>query len=173
MRAQVEALETELAQLQEQECLLKTTSLHDDNPIIAALTIGLNREATVISSPNSSTVEGEFIQHISPSLLDWSELRDFHPRPQQMQNPLHNDNTSPTAPPAPDIEPPLEEGMAEFAESSQLESQPEPPWWLDTTVLPSTTIEPTVPIDPESLRTNRLVQRWLERRRQRYTQQEQ
>lgn len=181
LRAQLEALETELVQLQDQASLLKEVCLQENNPIICALAIGPSSDAVAISSPGLDTAVDEFIQRIAPSLLDWSEngstlLPDTHKghgRDKYLsgkQEPLPNGDTA--ALPASEVVPLPEDVLAGFGESGQIEPQSELSWWLDTPAVSSNTGELAIPIDQESLRTNRLVQRWVERWRQRHVMQQ-
>lgn len=52
-----------------------------------------------------------------------------------------------------------------FDEYGQTQPQIELPWWLRNIALAASIdrTNRTGPLDPETLRTNRLVQRWLER----------
>lgn len=56
-----------------------------------------------------------------------------------------------------------EDIMMFFDEQAQTDPQLELPWWLRNLIEHSLSGQGTRPIDPESLRTNRLVQRWSER----------
>ena len=56
-----------------------------------------------------------------------------------------------------------EDMFAFFEEHSQTDPQIELPWWLRKITIISKEDDSSKPIDQESIRTNRLVQRWVER----------
>jgi hypothetical protein len=53
--------------------------------------------------------------------------------------------------------------MAFFEEHAQTDPQLELPWWLRNIAISSKDKQSNRPIDHHSIRTNRLVQRWIER----------
>jgi hypothetical protein len=173
LRAELEALETELAQLQDQVSGLEQTFPYPDNQIIRALTISMERETQPTSTPSLNTVMAEsppdglpdtheFSHVLSPSLQQWSALQDFGP--QELQESFQNVEVSkpPSTPHSEMILLP-EDAIAIFEEYNQTDPQLELPWWLRNIMVSTGTDDRTSPIDQESIRTNRLVQRWLER----------
>jgi hypothetical protein len=53
--------------------------------------------------------------------------------------------------------------MTFFDEHAQTDPQLELPWWLRNITVSSKNEQGSQPIDQNSIRTNRLVQRWIER----------
>ncbi len=139
LRARLAELEAELSQLQEQVRTLEPAWPHTDNEIIRAL---------VASS-----------EPISSSVPDWDGLPDF-----SQQGTLYA-GTSPQPPVTQHFElvPLPEAGTIDFHERGYTEPRFELPEWLyNLTVSPGAT-DRTTPIDQQTIRTNRLVQRWIER----------
>ena len=173
LRADLEVLETELAQLQDQVSRLEQTCPYPDNQIIRILATSMEREAQPTSTSPSDTImaesppdtppdTNEFSHVLSPSLQHWGALPDFSP--QEMQESFQNAEVS-NPPSTPHSEMILlpEDVIAIFEEYSQTDPQLELPWWLRNIKVSTGTPDRTSPIDQESIRTNRLVQRWLER----------
>ena len=170
LRAQLGALETELTQLQGQARLVGAAFEADQsltsNAIIRALAIHLN-EQTIANSDaaatSTATASHGSTETISPALFGWSRLPNFGP--QDIQQPLPNTDVDKPLPSHPHLEMDLlpEDMAAFFDEHSQTEPQLELPWWLHNIVVSAGTGYRNGPIDQESIRTNRLVQRWLER----------
>ena len=175
LRATLDALEQELASLESQpgDCLQPAALL--DNPIIFALFAsqaaspnghappldnGDTRNTLPTSEPYWQLSNGS-AETISAALLHWGELPDFgsrQPDPSQQHEilpPLFFDD--------PEIELLPEDMFAFFEEHSQTDPQLELPWWLRKITITSGDDETGKPIDQESIRTNRLVQRWVER----------
>lgn len=96
---------------------------------------------------------------ISAALMNWGRLPNFESPESQTSLILEQRGEATT--PHPEIVLLPEDMQAFFDEYSQTDPQHEIPWWLRNAA-PGTPIT----IDPESIRTNRLVQRWMERRRQ-------
>jgi hypothetical protein len=142
LRARLAELETELSQLLEQVRLLEPAWPHTDNEIIRAL---------VASN-----------EPVSPPVLDWGGLPNFSQ--QEMQGTLYNGT-----PPQPSVTPrfeliPLPEaGTVDFHGHGYTEPQFELPEWLYNLAVSSSATDRTTPIDQQTIRTNRLVQRWIER----------
>ncbi len=142
LRARLAELEAELSQLLEQVRLLEPAWPHTDNEIIRAL---------VASN-----------EPVSPSVLVWGGLPNFSQ--QEMQGTLYNGT-----PPQPSVTPrfeliPLPEaGTVDFHERGYTEPQFELPEWLYNLAVSSGATDRTTPIDQQTIRTNRLVQRWIER----------
>jgi hypothetical protein len=175
LRATLEALEQELAALESQsgECPQSAALL--DNPIISALFASLAASANhhappqengddpyalPTSEPYGQAPNGS-AETISAALLHWGELPDFgsrQPNPSQqheMLPPLFFDH--------PEIELLPEDMFAFFEEHTRTDPQLELPWWLRKITITNGDDETGRPIDQESIRTNRLVQRWVER----------
>jgi hypothetical protein len=97
---------------------------------------------------------------ISATLMSRGRLPNFGP-PESQEDSSAIEQHREAATPHPEIVLLPEDMQAFFDEHFQTDPQHEIPWWLRN-VAPGTSVS----IDPESMRTNRLVQRWLERRRQ-------
>jgi hypothetical protein len=176
LNTEIEALEAELAQFQ--ECLDRLEHQQQDvvpltdNPIIQALNAHLSAyyispksNARYIHETNSSTASGSQSpgsgDSISPALLSWGGLPNFE---------LHEINESfPVDEQAlplinhSEIEL-LPEDMIAFLNGHELtDPQLELPWWLRNITISSRDEQAGRPIDYKSMRTNRLVQRWIER----------
>ncbi len=173
LRAQLEALETELAQLQNHSCHLEQNLPTADNQIIRALatmmawetpttSISPAKSTKAMNPPNTPAASYQLPQEISPGLQQWGTLLDFSP--QEMQESFRNSEELPARsnPHAEMILLP-EDVEAVFDEHAQTQPQLELPWWLHNIMISTGTLDLTSPIDQESIRTNRLVQRWLER----------
>jgi hypothetical protein len=177
LHATLQALEHELAQLDGvvlDEVAQQPDSL-EANPIISALL------AHMVASSNGHLAPQENIDNcdnaplpqaaeqasndtpdtISPALLHWSELPDFG---SQEMNPPGTGNTSSfLATGYTEIALLPEDLFAFFDEHMQTDPQLELPWWLRKINITSRDDESGKPIDQESMRTNRLVRRWIER----------
>ena len=169
LTTQVEAFEAELARLQ--------TCLDDweqqppeavpltNNPILQALTahlsfqhLPLESNANYTSDINNSSASGD---SLSPALLSWGGLPNF----EQFEIKEHS--------PGDGHEPPfighaeielLPEDMIAFLDGIEhTDPQLELPWWLRNITISSKDKQAGRPIDQNSIRTNRLVQRWIER----------
>ncbi|MEO6889153.1 MAG: hypothetical protein ABI456_07880 [Ktedonobacteraceae bacterium] len=204
LQAQLEALEAELATLQERARLLEHAIPQADNQLIQALTQGLleepgnNQEA--ISSPDAqplslpptilsaSSGEGSAVwpapsmngttngaatdeagQTISPALFAWSSLPNFVS--QDISESLSPEDAPQQIGPHQSMDL-LPEDMSSFFadEHGQMYQLSEPadtpvmlPPWLHNISVSSGQNRRVGPIDQEAIRTNRLVQRWLER----------
>jgi hypothetical protein len=176
LRTQVEMLEEELSRLHEHLHLLEQQQQAapplNDNPIMQALLTNLQIHNTShksttrntngsMLSPASELPSSENSETISPALLNWGGLPNFGP--QEIKEPL------PVAEPAlpltsnPEIELLPEDMLAFFDEHTQTDPQLELPWWLRKITVSSKDEQGSRPIDQNSIRTNRLVQRWIER----------
>lgn len=175
LRATLEALEQELASLESQSGDCPQFAVLLDNPIVSALFASLTASANGHAPPPDnggvsnaipvSETSGQLFngsaETISAALLHWGELPDFgsqQPDPSQQHEilpPLFFDD--------PEIELLPEDMFAFFEEHSQTDPQLELPWWLRKITITSGDDETGKPIDQESIRTNRLVQRWVER----------
>ena len=179
LRATLEALEQELATLESKsgDCPQSVALL--DNPIVSALFTTLSARASTntnghapaydngdalnalpASEPYGQASNGS-AETISAALLHWGELPDFSsrqpdpPRQHEILPPLFFDH--------PEIELLPEDMFAFFEEHTLTDPQLELPWWLRKITITSADDETGRPIDQESMRTNRLVQRWVER----------
>jgi hypothetical protein len=176
LSTEIEALEAELAQFQ--DCLDRLEQQQQDgvpltdNPIFQALHAHLSAyhippksNARYIHETNSSSASDSQSPRsgdsISPALLSWGGLPNFG---------LHEMNESfPVDEQAlplinhPEIEL-LPDDMIAFLDGHQLtDPQLELPWWLRNITISSKDEQAGRPIDYKSIRTNRLVQRWIER----------
>ena len=173
LSTQVEALEAELAKLQ--ECLDRLEQQQQvapftDNPIMQAL---VAHSATQSIPPNNnvrSTLEinnpskigsDKSGDTISPALRTWGGLPNFELY--EIKEPFLVDNQSPTLLNHPEIELLPEDMIAFFDEHEQTDPQLDLPWWLRKITVSSKDQQAGRPIDHNSIRTNRLVQRWIER----------
>jgi hypothetical protein len=177
-RATLEALETELVRLESQldtvflDQLVQQANPLAANSIISAL---LARQSTgtnghIPSNNESSSFSQTFEQESVASLdtpspeahLHGGALPDF--APQQVEQSEHYFEF-PSFPPAshPEIELLPEDLFAFMDENALTDPQVELPWWLRKITIASSDAESGRPIDQESMRTNRLVQRWIER----------
>ena len=172
LRADLEALEIELAQIQEQLRALEQTIPCTENIIIRALAASLNGHAALSnevpahsskSTPSSisGTATASSSKTISPALYGWGGLPNFGP--QDMQEPLSHPENSVPLTPHPEMALLPEDMVAFFDAHDQTEPQLELPWWLSKTATSVNGAHGTRPIDKESMRTNHLVQRWRER----------
>lgn len=166
LRAQLEALEADLAQLQERLNLLEQEQAEQliclsDNPIIQLLAANLNGHGTPPKSTTRSTaLSWEPGESISSALLSWGELPNFGP--QELKETFPDaENASSASHPESELLP--EDMAAFFDEHAQTDPQVELPWWLRNITITTSSTQGNRPIDQESIRTNRLVQRWIER----------
>ncbi len=169
LRSQLETLEARLVQLQDRLQLLEQEQQEQlaflaDNPIIQALAARLNSHEI---SPKSTAQNAGFLPSaesgasISPALLAWGGLPNFGPQGIEESAPGEEKPLPPVS--HPEIELLPEDMMALFEGYAQTDPQLEVPWWLrDITTSRSDTHE-NQPTDPQSIRTNRLVERWIER----------
>jgi len=192
LHTQLETLKQELAQLHEQARLLKEPDYGTGNAIIQALSTYLRAEEYLknsLDTPNeqgstngqSSTLEdfiiedipssatvAEFVpETVSQALFAWSRLPNFDT--QGVREPTITASTHTPLPPMLPTPPPtthpginlLPEDLAAFMdEHTQTPGQRTLPLWIRNTFYSSSS---SSPVDQQSLRTNRLVERWLER----------
>ncbi|GAC1389333.1 MAG: hypothetical protein NVS4B11_13790 [Ktedonobacteraceae bacterium] len=168
LHTQKEHLTTALARLQAQITCLDAPPLDTNNCVIQALTLSMKTSATssqVLITDQS--LENEHLQQpeaISQALFDHSRLPDLEPtlakdraEPALSEQPMHT-----WAPPIPhkaiDFIP--EDMVALVDEHTQTEPQIALPWWLHNATLAATQGNG---LDQQNIRTNKLVQRWLER----------
>ena len=175
LRATLEALEQELVGFESQSSDYPPSAALLDNPIICALfaflTASANdyaparnnrdaRNAIPASEIYGQTSNGS-AESISAALLHRGELSSFgsrQPDPAQQHEilPLLSFDH-------PEIELLPEDIFDYYEEHSQTDPQLELPWWLRNITITKGDDETGKPIDQESIRTNRLVQRWVER----------
>jgi hypothetical protein len=191
LQIQLETLERELAQLQgsaqsdqlSQDAISSEiwpaekpafeSTLLTKNKIIRALTDSFNGQSPaptiehtgIPANKPAANVPGETI---SSALFAWSNLPDFDApeMPTQVTNAQQfNPDFEQALPRIPHQEMALlPDDMGSFINEHTLtDPQIELPWWLRNIAVNSRTDLSNRPIDHESMRTNRLVQRWLER----------
>ncbi len=102
---------------------------------------------------------------ISPALRSWGDLPDFYGATPDAGPDSSSPAFSPQSPPLPHAEIVLlpEDMNTFFDQHTQTDPQLDLPWWLRSIMTDSEGSQINGPIDPQSIRTNRLVQRWLER----------
>jgi len=176
LSTQVEALEAELTQLQ--ECLDRLEQQQQDvvpltdNPIIQALVAHLSAHrippqsnARYIHETNSSSASDSQSpgsgDSISPALLSWGGLPNFELN--EIKEPYPVDEQALPLINHPEIELLPDDMIAFFDGHEQTDPQLELPWWLRNITISSRDEQAGRPIDHNSIRTNRLVQRWIER----------
>jgi len=193
LQEELAQLEGEMAQLQTAMKGLETVDCLSQNPIIvtlaaslvdhepaAALTALAELEQSSVETPalqaitahlDETTAPGEQSMAeappaaISSALRAWGDLPDFA----TASSGVGPDSPGPAfdqqLPPLPHAEIVLlpEDMNAFFDQHSQTDPQLDLPWWLRSIVTDAEGNQINGPIDPQSVRTNRLVQRWLER----------
>jgi hypothetical protein len=173
LSTQVETLEVELAKLQ--ECLDRLDQQHEvtsfiENPIMQALVAHLPSQPIPPNNNVSSTLEtlnpsvigsDQSGDSISTALRSWGGLPNFELY--EIKEPFPVDHQSPSFLNHPEIELLPEDMIAFFDEHEQTDPQLELPWWLRKITVSSKDQQAGRPIDHNSIRTNRLVQRWIER----------
>ena len=173
LNSQVENFEMELAQLQ--DCLDRLGQQDEvvsftDNPIVKALVAHLTsqpvppvsnaRRALETNNP-SEFGSDQSDDTISPALRSWGGLPNFELY--EIKEPFPVGHQSPSFLNHPEIELLPEDMIAFFDEHEHTDPQLELPWWLRNITVSSKDTQAGRPIDQYSIRTNRLVQRWIER----------
>lgn len=173
LSSQVEALEAEIAHLQgylDQLGQQQGITSFIDNPIMQALAAhlpfqpaspGHNANYTLESENPVESCSGEPGDSISPALRSWGGLPNFELY--EIQESALPDNQLPSFFNHSEIELLPEDMIAFFDEHEQTDPQLELPWWLRKITISSKDEQAGRPIDHNSIRTNRLVQRWIER----------
>lgn len=156
-------------------------SLLAENKIIQALATNLNGHSSAVETTHEATRASDIEQpfpsvpdtsreSISPALFASSSLPNFaspdvHIAASTTSFRSFNPNIQQPVPSIPHEETALlPEDMLSFIDEHTLtDPQLELPWWLRNIAAASRAHQSNGPIDQESLRTNRLVQRWLER----------
>jgi hypothetical protein len=149
------------------------------NKIILALAAVLDQQApsqmdyftsSTAAANQQVPVTDQSAETISSTLFAWSNLPNFETpnisiEPAMYSTSNFNPNHDQLQPPTPHQEfVLLPEDMSSFIDEHSLtDPQIELPWWLHNIAVVSRTNNSNGPIDRESIRTNRLVQRWLER----------
>ncbi len=171
LRAQQELLTQEVKRLQEQINLSETPLLNTGNAIIQALILYAAVPPADLPLPpqetNSENGHASVQPEIIPqALFDRSRLPDLDPLDAQIAQssvpPMPVTNAYAPLPPIPHADMNLlpEDMAALFNAHSQTDPQLTLPWWLHKAAISATQ---GGPLDQQSIRTNRLVQRWLER----------
>lgn len=160
------------------------SSVNGLNPSAVPTTTMAHEEvssARVATTPETEQEEQEEqeepetpLETISPALSAWSSLPNFGPenfsgevmaaeRGEDSETPSLMSQIDQPIPSTPHSEMALlpEDMAAFFEEYTQTDPQLELPWWLRN--ITSARAGTGSPIDQESIRTNRLVKRWLER----------
>ena len=200
LQAQLEILESELAQLQEraqpieqcesppQDAVSSPIQFPEDtafdcsflatNKIILALAASLNGQVSSPLDENASTTvptsqqvpaSDQSAETISSALFAWSNLPNFEapnlPIEPSMVSTSTFTNLDQLFPHIPHQELVLlPEDMSSFIDEHSLtDPRLELPWWLHNIAVASRANNSNGPIDQERIRTNRLIQRWLER----------
>jgi hypothetical protein len=175
LRATLDALEQELGQIESQSNGSLQPDMPFANPIISALSAHIATSSNGHALPQDNTdtrnsssageIAGQAsngsVETISAALLHWGELPDFGP--QGLHPPDQYEIVPSLSIDHAEIELLPEDMFAFFEEHSQTDPQLELPWWLRKITITSREDDTSKPIDQESIRTNRLVQRWVER----------
>lgn len=179
-------LQTAIQELEPVDCLNQNpiiialaTTLVDREPV-AALTALAELEQSSVETPaqpaltappaemtapdEQNPVEAP-MPTISSALRSWGDLPDFSTMSTDAESGFANSMFDQQLPPLPHAEIVLlpEDMNAFFDQHSLTDPQLDLPWWLRTVVTDTNGKQVSGPIDPQSIRTNRLVQRWLER----------
>ena len=193
LQSQLETLERELAKFQDcaqseaqldqpsqdavspemrsSEKLALENRLLTENKLIRALADSFNGQppAQAIEHTNKPASNAH-AETISSALFAWSNLPNFDTpemlmEPQVTSSQQLNPDPAQPLPPIPHQEMVLlPDDMSSFIDEHSLtDPQVELPWWLRNVAVSSRINHANGPIDQESIRTNRLVQRWLER----------
>ena len=186
LRSTLEVLEIELARLESQlDSFFLEQLMQQDNPlatnsILSTLLtqkgastnghIPSNNEASSFSQTNEQEYAASH-ETLSPELLDRGGLPDSGPQQIEQMGQMGQMGQAdhfldlPPFPSAshPEIELLPEDMLALMDAHAQTDPQVELPWWLRKITIASSDAESGRPIDQESIRTNRLVQRWVER----------
>lgn len=137
---------------------------------LASTTNGFHEQQAASSdSPVTSTgnpMQPKADESISPPLMNWGALPNFGPPEIEEASPVMEQPGAPAT-----LHPDtvlLPEDMPAFInEHARTDSQPELPWWLRSKESDAPVQETTgrpASVEPEPARTDRLVQRWMERR---------
>lgn len=182
LHAQLRLLEEDIVQLQQQIGMYAQYAFPEENAVLLALAASLDAQTQGLSlplapldtsSPTTIPTTEQTQATISPALHAWSELPFFETvtttdtgvNLTETARPSLSHTQQEPVPTTPHEEITLlpQDMSAFFEEHTMTEPQIELPWWLRTLIESSLSSQGTRPIDQESLRTNRLVQRWSER----------
>ena len=166
LHAQKEQLTGELTRLREAISDSDTHSLVADNHIIQALMLYAKVSSTSLEESRKEeqeTVNGQFQGIVSQVLFEHNKLSDFD----QIYEKDNNASISPqqlahTNPSIPCEETNSSSKVTSVQADEQTPTEPQValPWWLQKAALSATQSNS---LDAQSMRTNHLVQRWLER----------
>jgi hypothetical protein len=173
LKSQVETFEMELAQLQ--DCLDRLEQEHEvisstDNPIVKALIAHLTSQPVppirnakhALETNNPSEIGSDQSgDTISPALRSWGGLPNFEHYEIKAHSFISRESSSFFNQPEIALLP--EDMIAFLDEHEQTDPQLELPWWLRNITVSSKDELAGRPIDHNTIRTNRLVQRWIER----------
>ncbi len=175
LRAQMERLETELAELQARACLLQEPDASEQNPLLHMLVQAVRLHASPpvpsvqadqsLSAAQKLAVEeqdnaGAEVE--KPTLFPWNGALDLH-------LPASRDSAVPSTPLShPEIELLPSDMASFFDEHTRTSPQLQSPWWMRQRAPASTSSKTqaeqrNIPTDQESMRNNREIERWLER----------
>lgn len=177
LRSRLELLEAELAQLQAQILPSeKVAPLSSDNAIIQALfsyqmaeSIAAGATATSVNTTETEPAATHAIPvepssaPVSQALLAWSRLPNLDS--QKMRIPFLRTNRSEATPTAEEAGLLPQDMTTFFNQHPYPVPRPRLPEWLDQEISAPNVPDqlPNNPVDQQTLRTNRLVERWLER----------
>jgi hypothetical protein len=167
LHTRIQQLGQELLHLEEElNCLEEVVP--QDNAILQALKSHFNASNPAMTNghtefSSSSTLTEPSAVPVSPALSAWGGLPNLSLQEEQ-ERPLNpQDPPPPLSTPHPELAL-LPEDMAAFFDQHELtEPQIELPWWLSNIAIASTNGQDAKPIDQQSGRSNRLVQRWIQR----------
>ncbi len=181
LRAQLEKLEAELADLQDRVGQLPDTGSYEQNSLLRLLWLASRLEAAQTveqpiadsETPLSSTPETPLEEHDTPgitsetpTLFPWNSLPDVHLPPTAAG--VHSSDGDTTIPSSPLSHPEIEllpEDMAAFLdEHTRTSPQLALPWWMRQPT-PASPVGPgqTHSLEQETIRHKRDIARWLER----------
>lgn len=191
LQEELAQLDGEMARLQTAMQELEPVDRLNQNPIIAAMATTLvhhepataltalaELEQSSVETPESPAITAPLsaitapdeqsateAPTISSALRSWGDLPDFDAASSPGKPDLIEAAVDQPLPPLPHAEIALlpEDMNAFFDQHTLTDPQLDLPWWLRTVVADANGNPVNGPIDPQSIRTNRLVQRWLER----------
>jgi hypothetical protein len=189
LRAHIETLETELADLQARAHLLEETGSYEENTLLRLLMLaarldsqppapvqesqsipGSEANSSSSLSPAQGPAVGKHDLVERPALFTWNGLPDFSPPAvSATPQPPEMSGAIPSSPlPRPEIELLPEDMTPFFDERTQTAPQVQVPWWMRQPITSSAAgsikdVQRNVPRDQGSMRNNRDIERWLER----------
>ncbi|GAC1568149.1 MAG: hypothetical protein NVS3B14_16430 [Ktedonobacteraceae bacterium] len=159
LRTTLDALEQELAHYHSQVDSSLQADVLAANPIVSALIAQLAAHSNGRVSPQDTTEIG----NNDKTRAGWPQSGQAHASTDQEASLLRRGAFPFLGNDRADIELLQEDMYAFLEEYSQTDPQLELPWWLRKITITHSDVESGKPIDQESMRTNRLVQRWVER----------